>query len=109
MTEEEFQKKLKWTKIFCVVIGILMVISFIAGISSGNILGALMPLGVAIMLYLFYSLSKKENILGPVIGIILAIMYILQLSIVGIFIGICILIDCISMLKYINEKNKKIF
>lgn len=62
MPAEEFEKKLKWTKIFCLVIGILMVIAFIAGISSGNILGALKPLGIAIMLYLFYSLSKKEKV-----------------------------------------------
>lgn len=108
MTVEEFERKLKWTKIFCIAIGILMIVSFIAGILSENIVGALKALVIAIMLYLFYFLSKKENIIGPVIGIILSIMYILQLSIVGIIIGIGILTDSISMLKYIKKDNKKI-
>ena len=108
MTVEEFENKLKWTEIFCMAIGIIMLVCFIAAILSGNILGALGSLGMALMLYLFSSLSKKEKVLGPVIGIVLAIMYILQLSIVGIIIGIAILTDCISMLKYINEKNKRI-
>ena len=32
MTVEEFERKLKWTKIFCIAIGIIMIVSFIAGI-----------------------------------------------------------------------------
>lgn len=106
MTEEEFLKKLKWTKIFCVVIGILMGLSLLVNISSGYYMNAILSIVMLIWLYLFYAFTKKKNIAGPILGIILAALYILQFSIVGIILGICILVDCIAMLKYIKENKQ---
>lgn len=103
ITEQEFSKKLKWTKIFCVVIGITMILSLGIAITSGNIMNIFKALAILIMLYLFYSLTKKENIAGPILGIILGILYILQSTIFSIIIGAFIITDCISMLKYIKR------
>ena len=54
MTEEEFQKKVKGTKLFCTVIGILMLISVFANFANGNIKNAIFALIMVIlkMLYL---------------------------------------------------------
>lgn len=103
MTEEEFEKKVKDTKIFCIIIGILFVIGIFSGISQQNIATTVMSIGFIILLYLFYSLSKKKKMIGPIIGILLGTLYILRLNILTIIMGICILVDCISMIKYIKE------
>lgn len=106
MTEEEYEKKVRGTKTFCIIIGILFTITFLVGISQQNITATIMSLGFIVLLYLFYSLSKKKKIAGPIIGIVLGSMYILQLNILTIIIGIFVLVDSISMLKYIKKINK---
>ncbi len=106
MTEEEYEKKVKGTKTFCIIIGILFLISLLNGISQGNIIASVISLGFIILLYLFYSFTKKKKIAGPIIGIILGILYILQLNVLAIAIGVFILVDCFAILKYIKEINK---
>lgn len=109
MTEEEFQKKLKGTKLFCIVIGILMLVGVISNFARGNTKSAIISLIMVIWLILFYTLSKKKNIIGPILGIILAILYFIQFfmqfNIISIVFGIAILIDCIAMIKYIKQNN----
>lgn len=109
MTEEEFQKKVKGTKLFCIVIGILMLIGFLGNYANGNYINAVFALIMAICLFLFYILAKKKNIIGPIIGIIVAILYFIQFfiqfNIVSAIFGICILVDCIAMIKYIKQSK----
>ena len=104
MTEEEYNKKVKWTGIFCIIVGVLLTISLLAAFSQQMYMNAIKAIGLLILLVLFYIFSKKKKIIGPIIGIVLAILYILQLNIIGIIIGVLILVDCISMIKYINGK-----
>lgn len=106
MKDEEYEKKLKGTKTFCIIIGILFALGIFISVSQQNYINAVLSLAFLILLYLFYSFTKKKKIIGPVIGIILGILYILELNILTIVMGIFILIDCISMLKYIREINK---
>lgn len=102
MTEEEFEKKVKGTKIFCIIIGILFALSVFINISQQNYINAILSLGFLVLLYLFYSFTKKKKIAGPIIGIILGCLYILQLNIISIVIGIFVLVDSIAILKYIK-------
>lgn len=108
MTKEEFDKKVKWTKIFCIIIGILFAVTLVLGIVQKQILSSILSLEFIIILYLFYSLTKKGKIAGPIIGIGLGILYILELNILTIIIGIFIIIDSISMLRYIKQNNENI-
>ena len=101
MTEEEYEKKVKGTKTFCIIIGILFALSIFINISQQNYINAVLSLGFIILLCLFYSFTKKKKIAGPIIGIILGCLYILQLKILAIVIGVFVLIDSIAMLKYI--------
>ena len=102
MTEEEYEKKVKGTKTFCIIIGILFALGIFINISQQNYINAVLSLGFLILLYLFYSFTKKKKIAGPIIGIILGCLYILQLNILSIVIGIFVLVDSIAMLKYLK-------
>ena len=102
MTEEEYEKKVKGTKTFCIIIGILFALGIFINVSQQNYINAVLSLGFLILLYLFYSFAKKKKIAGPIIGIILGCLYILQLNILTIVIGIFVLVDSIAMLKYIK-------
>lgn len=106
MTQEEFRKKLKWTKNFCIVIGVINALGLFMTISASNVTSAILEIVILVFLYLFYTLTAEGKIAGPILGIILATLYILQFSIVGIILGICILVDCIAMLKYIKESKQ---
>lgn len=104
MTDEEYEKKVRSTKIFCIIIGILFILSIFLNLSQSNYINTILSLGFLILLYLFYTFTKKKKIAGPIIGIVLGILYILQLNILGIIIGIFILVDCIPMLKYLKNR-----
>ena len=113
MTDEEYEKKVKETKTFCILLGIVFAATLFIGISQENYVGAILAVIFLVVLYLFYSLTKKRKIVGPVIGIILGIVYIIQpiliygeIDIISIIIGISILADCLSMYKYIKDINK---
>lgn len=103
MTEEEYEKKVKGTKTFCIIIGLLFAIVFFMSVSQKNITTSILSVGFIILLFLFYLLTKKRKIAGPIIGI----MYIVQLSVISIVVGAFVLVDSISMLKYINNINKQ--
>lgn len=104
MTEEEYEKKVRGTKTFCIIIGVLFVLGIFVNISQQNYTNVVLALGFLILLYLFYSFTKKKKIAGPIIGIILGCLYILQLNILTIIVGIFVLGDSIAMLKYIKGK-----
>lgn len=106
MSEEEFQKKLKGTKTFCIIIGVIFAITLIISIFVQSYLTIFSSLVCIVLLYLFYSLTKKKKIAGPIIGIIIGSVYILQFNIVTIIIGVLVIVDCASLIKYINAINK---
>ena len=105
MTEEEFLKKVKWTGIFCLVVGILMALATILYFVVGNIFTSIYSIICIILLALFYALTKSRKIAGPIIGIIVGALYILSFNIISIVIGIFIIIDCASMISYINANK----
>ena len=104
MTDEEYNKKVKATKTFCIILGILFALGLFLNLSQHNYANALISSGVIVLLYFFYSLTKKKNIAGPIIGIILGALYILSFKIISIIIGILVLVDSIAMLKYIKKQ-----
>ena len=59
MTEEEFDKKLKWTKIFCIIISALFVIGIFTNIGKNNV-SCLISNNICIICYrYFYKYRKK--------------------------------------------------
>ena len=97
MTLEEYEKVLKWIKIFCIVVGICAFI-------TSNIIQAII---YVIALYLFYTLTKKRNVIGPIIGIVLGVLYIGNLKLISIIIGVLLILACGAMYKFILDVRKK--
>lgn len=68
---------------------------------------------VLALVIIFIGLSLKKKKAGPIIGIILGAIYILNFDFLHIFIsvvnlvaGICFIISCAGLLKFINKTNK---
>ena len=68
---------------------------------------------VLALVIIFMGLSLKKKKAGPIIGIILGAVYILNFNFENIFIsvvnlvaGVCFIISCAGMLKFISKTNK---
>ena len=107
MSEEEFQNKLKGTRNFCIFVCVIFIIGLVLFFATGNIVGIILSLIFITLLSLFYFLTKKKLIAGPIIGIILGALYILQFNLTGIVLGIIIILDCAAMIKYISNLSKQ--
>ena len=94
--QNDYERKVKWTKIFCIIIGIFALL-------FNNIIAATI---ILIALFFFYKFTKEKNIAGPIIGICISVIYILKFNIISILVGIFILVDCIAMIKYIQKVTK---
>lgn len=68
---------------------------------------------VLALVIIFMGLSLKKKKAGPIIGIILGAIYIINFNLTNIFIsivnlvaGICFIISCAGLLKYISKTTK---
>lgn len=69
---------------------------------------------VLALVIIFIALSLKKKKAGPIIGIVLGVIYILNFNLTNIFIsitnlvaGVCFIISCACMLKFIAKENRK--
>lgn len=115
MSDEEYSKKVKKQLGLCILGAILGVIGILLADADGYESIKMVMAGVdgiifLILLVLSYIFSKKKNLAGPVLGIILGAWDIIHLSVYGIIVGVYIIINCASMCKDISEfkKNKKV-
>ena len=85
---------------------IVFILSGLIHIYLKNWLWAILSFLVLIIVYLFYSLTKKRKIAGPIIGIILGSIYVVSFmwtrQALSVAIGIAVIADSIAMLKYIK-------
>lgn len=106
MDEVKFEKKLKGIKAFCIFVGILFSFATIMYLEK-NILLSIVSLTMIIYVTLFYKFTKKRKVIGPVMGILLGILYCISTiwmkSIISIIIGVIVLIDSFSMYKIIKN------
>lgn len=68
---------------------------------------------VLALVIIFIGLSLKKKKAGPIVGIILGAIYILNfnlthifMSVVNLVAGVCFIISCAGMLKFISKANK---
>ncbi len=68
---------------------------------------------VLALVIIFMGLSLKKKKSGPIIGIVLGAIYILNfnftnifMSVVNLVAGICFIISCVGLLKYISRTKK---
>ena len=108
--EEKYEKKVKYTKIFCIILGTLFATGFFINLPQKAYHKVFTSLILIVLLSAMYFLIKKKNIAGPILGIILGIGYIFYAiygsNIFSLIIGIFVIIDSVTMLKYIKKLRK---
>ena len=74
---------------------------------------SLIALIVLALVIIFMGLSLKKKKAGPIVGIVLGAIYILNFNIMHIFVsvvnlvaGICFIISCAGLLKYISKTGE---
>ena len=113
MDEQKYQKAKKNDPIIFLVLGIIigaaLINSFIS-ILNGNqsltikdyfilIRGIL----VSVLMIIAFIGIRKDKIYGSIAGIIVGILYILQLNILGFVLGIAMIYDCSCFITYIRK------
>lgn len=98
----DFEKALKNAKWFAVGILVLSIISFVLKIISGAASPLIIILGLAQLIIIILAIKgfNDEQMYGPICGIIVSVLLILNLNIISIIFGILYLIDCIKIKKY---------
>ena len=96
MTVYEYEKLVGWIKIFCIVAGV-------CAFFTNTIIMAIIYVGA---LYVFYRLTKKRSIAGPIIGIVLGVLYVANFKLLSIIIGVLLILACAAMYKFILDLSK---
>lgn len=108
INEEEFNKKLKGTKWFSILVSSVFALGLVLFWVQQKYLLAILCLTFIVSFILFYNLTKKKIIAGPIIGIVLGSLYIVNFiltrNIISVVLGIVVILDSISMLKYLKNK-----
>lgn len=80
-----------------------------------KLITAFVALIVLALVMVFMGLSFKKKKAGPIVGIVLGAIYILSfniehifMSIVNIVAGVCFIVSCAGMIKYINQTNETV-
>ena len=107
INEEEFNKKLKGTKWFSILVSCLFGLSLVLGLVQQKYFLAMLCLVFIVSFILFYNLTKKKLVAGPIIGIVLGSLYIVSFiwtrNIISVILGIAVIWDSILMLKYLKK------
>ena len=108
MDEKKFKRTLNDVKWFAIIILILLIIMFFYDIHLDNlntITITVKTIQFAILLGTIIGCNNRK-IYGPICGIIISVLMmlsILALDIIDMILGICLLIECIKLLKYMKK------
>ena len=105
MDEQKYEnilKDVKWSSIILLVlVSFLLCINIMSGNLSG--LSAVVVVIRIVLLLLTIVGCNNEMLYGPICGVVVAILMILSFSIVAIIIGVAYLLECISLIKYMQN------
>ncbi len=105
--EKKFNEKLKGAKWFSILVSCVFGLVLALSLEQKNYLLAILSLVFIVSFTLFYNLSKKKLIAGPIIGIVLGSLYIVsfirKINIISLALGIVVIWDSTSMLKYLKD------
>ena len=127
--EAEFLKKLKGTKMFCILVAVLNGIGCLGCLLTFNIVGAFIDAMAVALFICFYVFTKKRKIVGPILGFVASgiyffngILYFLGMmlstlakespesnlfsAIFSVSLGVAVLSDCIVMYKYLKNSSQ---
>ena len=105
MDEQKYEKILKDVKWSSIILFVLVSFLLCINIMSGNLSGlSAVVVVIRIVLLLLTIVGCNNKMLyGPICGVVVAILMILSFSIVAIIIGFAYLLECISLIKYMQN------
>lgn len=118
MNEKKYKSVIVlWGVIFLTLhtLSLINVVGLFPGLYTylSKLVTSLVALIVLALVIIFMGLSLKKKKAGPIIGIILGAIYILNfnfnhifISVVNLVAGVCFIISCAGMLKFISKTNK---
>ena len=105
MDEQKFEKTLKDAKWFAVLLLVLNLIVFFIYFSTGDLNG----ISIIIKFFQFALFlgtiigCNKRMMYGPICGVVVSILMILNFNLLDIIIGILYLIECTNLIKYMKN------
>ena len=104
-TMQKFKKILKDVKWSSIILLVLVLILFFINIAAGTLSGlSTMSIILQIVLLLGTIVGcNNEMLYGPICGTVVAILMILSFTIVTVIIGVAYLLECISLIKYMQN------
>lgn len=128
ISEDEFLRKVKGTKSFCIIVGVLTGLGLLGSLINGNLFSVFSSVASIVLLICFYINTRDRKLAGPILGFVVsgiyfldALLYIIALFLAiligegvlsyifsiffDIIIGISVLKDCIAMYKFIKSNK----
>jgi len=105
MDEQKFEKTIKDVKWVAIVLLILFSIVFVVNLSSGELTTLVVLINIADLALLLITAigCSKKLMYGPICGIVVSILLILSFDILSIIIGICLLVECVNVIRYMKH------
>lgn len=103
MKENLYYKELTvWGVLLSIFQIVLTWVSLISNEMSQQLINVLFVM--VALLVAFWIFTYRKNIIGPIVGIILGIVYIFSGDLINIVIGIGLIIDCFRFIKSLENK-----
>ena len=105
MDEQKFEKTLKDAKWFAVILLVLNLIMFFVYFSSAT----LNSISIIIKFFQFALFlgtiigCNKRMMYGPICGVVVSILMILNFNLIDIILGILYLVECINLIRYMKD------
>ena len=105
MDPTKVEKKIKEAKIVALIILVINVLFFVFSFFFGQLspLGIMIRLSVLAVIAATYIGYNQRKIFGPICGIIVSALLILNFDLIDILIGIFYLVDNITLIKYLKD------
>mgnify|MGYP004587872049 FL=1 len=101
----DYEKAIKNAKYFAIGILVLAILVFCFNLFSGGLNTLSIFIGIAKLIFIFATIKglNEEQLYGPICGIIVSVLMILNRDIISIVFGILYLIDCIKIVNYMRN------
>ena len=101
----DYEKSIKNAKGFVIGILVLAIISFCLNLFGGALNTLSIVIGIAQLFLVFATIKglNEEEMYGPICGIIVSVLLILNRDIISVVFGILYLLDCIKIINYMKN------
>ena len=101
----DYEKAIKNAKGFAIGILVIAIIAFFLNLFGGELNTLSIFIGIAQLILVFSTIKglNEEKMYGPICGIIVSVLLMLNRDIISVIFGILYLIDCIKLVNYMKN------